>query len=305
MFVAGATGFIGHPFIKMALEKGYAVQALSRSAESVAKIQALGAQPVEGDLLTVGSWQAVARQANFIVHIAQPMTFGGRVGKDRALNYERDRLVMDNNLLDGDHKASRILYVSGTSYYGHQATPADETTTPNPRGWGPYIVKAVAAIEARRKGGQPILMAFPSSVYGAGSWYAGILANIYQEKQSLTIAGRDSLLATVHVEDCARALLHLLEKGDVQKHYFICDDVPQRYSQILEKTAAALNKPLKDRAIPAFFARWLAGPVVTDSYDANLINHRLKSSGFTFTYPTVETGFPAVTKEWLEKQAQM
>lgn len=47
----------------------------------------------------------------------------------------------------------RIIYVGGTSYYGFQGDQlVDESTTPHPKGWGPYI--APAAVIQRPIGGR-------------------------------------------------------------------------------------------------------------------------------------------------------
>lgn len=302
LFVAGGSGFIGAAFVRHALSAGHSVRALCRSERSAAAMQALGAQPIMGDLLTQGDWQPQAANAEVVLHFAQPQTFGGRVGKARAVRYEADRLRMDQNLFSALRGSSvkQLIYISGTSYYGQQDLPLkDETATPNPRGWGPYIQKAMATVEQFRSAGIPIQIIFPSSVYGAGSWYAEILASLQAGKTQLMLAHRDPTMSTVHVEDCARAVLHLMQNGEPHQRYIICDDRPPKYSEIVQKSAEALGVPLKTRPVPLWLARILAGPVVTDAYDAYLSNARLRSTGFRFNFPTIEQGIPDVVKTWL------
>lgn len=306
LFLAGGSGFIGSEFVRQAVAAGHSVQALCRTQRSAAAVRALGAQPVMGDLLEAGAWQAQAAQAEIVLHFAQPQTFGGRVGKARALRYETDRQNMDRNLLSPlkGSAVRRIVYVSGTSYYGQQdLPPKDETAKPNPRGWGPYILKAMQQLETFCAEGLPILTVFPSSVYGAGSWYGDILASLKAGKTQLTLARRDPTLATIHVEDCARAILHLMEHGAIGERYIICDDRPPKYSEILAESAKALDVPLKTRAVPLWLGRIIAGPVVTDAYDAHLSNARLRSTGFRLQFPTIEQGIPNVVQRWLAAQA--
>ncbi len=286
---------------------GHSVQALCRSESSAAAVQALGAQPVFGDLLEAGAWQTQAAQADVVLHFAQPQTFGGRVGKARAVRYAANRQVMDRNLLSAlqGSAVQRIVYVSGTSYYGQQdLPPKDETAKPNPRGWGPYILKAMQQLEAFCAAGLPVVTVFPSSVYGAGSWYGDILVSLKAGKTQLTLAGRDPTLATVHVEDCARAILHLMEHGAIGERYIICDDRPPKYSEILAQSAKALNIPLKTRPVPLWLGRIIAGPVVTDAYDAHLSNARLRSTGFRLQFPTIEQGIPDIVRKWLSAQTR-
>ncbi|GAB4551965.1 MAG: TIGR01777 family oxidoreductase [Anaerolineae bacterium] len=306
LFVAGGSGFIGSPFMRLAVEAGYQVSSLCRSEKSAAAAQAIGATPVMGDLLLAGDWQNHAAQADIVVHVAQPMTFGGRVGKARALAYERDRLIMDRNLFDALHRANnlkRLVYCSGTSYYGQQDPPLkDESSAPNPRGWGKYIIKAMMQVERVRADGLPILLLFPSSVYGNGSWFAPLLETIHTEKVQLVLAGRDATFPLIHVEDCARAMLHLMVHGQLEERYILTDNQPARFSEILETAARALGKPLKTRPVPLWIAKVLAGPVVTDAYDGYLSNQRLLSTGFELKYPTLAQGIPAVVRDWHERK---
>jgi NAD dependent epimerase/dehydratase family enzyme len=72
----------------------------------------------------------------------------------------------------------------------------------------------------------------------------------------------------------------------------------------LAQSAKALNVPLKTRAVPLWFGRLIAGPVVTDAYDAHLSNARLRSTGFRFQFPTIEQGIPDVVHTWLSAQAR-
>jgi len=303
--LAGGSGFIGSAFTRQALAVGHSVQALCRTERSAAAVRALGAQPIMGDLLEPGAWQSQAAQAEIVLHFAQPQTFGGRIGRARALRYQADRQIMDRNLLSPlqGSAVQRIIYVSGTSYYGQQdLPPKDESAKPNPRGWGPYIVKALQQLEAFRAAGLPIITVFPASVYGAGSWYADILASLKAGKTQLTLAHRDPTLATVHVEDCARAILHLLTCAPIGERYIICDDRPPKYSEILAQSAQALNVPLRTRAVPLWLGRIIAGPVITDAYDAHLSNARLRSTGFRFQFPTIEQGIPDAVRTWLAAQ---
>src|SRR5689334_5467719 len=178
LFVTGGSGFIGQSFIRRAVEAGHQVQALSRSDKSAEALRAVGAAPVTGDLLVAGDWQDAAKRADYIVHMAQPLTFGGRITKARAERYRVERLKMEANLFQmlQPDTVKRIVYVGGTSYYGQQGKDwKDETTMPNPQGWGPYIVEALDALKTYVAKGLPIVEAFPGGVYGVGSWYLTVL----------------------------------------------------------------------------------------------------------------------------------
>lgn len=301
-FICGGTGFIGEAVVAQLVAEGHRVQALARSAAAVAKVRELGAEPVTGDLLVEGAWQKAAREAEWIVHLAQPQTFGGRVSRERAETYKQDRLRMDRHLLGGldPAKTKRIVYVAGTSYYGNLGTtPKDETATPVPRGWGPYIAPAIDALGADLARGLPIVTAFPGYVYGDGSWFREyLIAPVLRGQRINAISGRSRFGSPIHVEDCARAIVHLLAHGVVGERYFLVDDRPVEWLFLYETAARAMGREPKMRKVPPLLLRLLVGSVVTDSVlsDAVLSNAKLKALGFELRFPTIAEGFADVAR---------
>ena len=301
-FICGGTGFIGEAVVAQLVAEGHRVQVLARSAAAVAKVRELGAEPVTGDLLVEGAWQKAAREAEWIVHLAQPQTFGGRVSRERAERYRDDRLRMDRHLLDGldPAKTKRIVYVAGTSYYGNLGTTLrDETATPVPRGWGPYIAPAIEALRDDLARGLPIVTAFPGYVYGDGSWFREyLIAPVLRGQRINAISGRSRFGSPIHVEDCARAIVHLLAYGVVGERYFLVDDRPVEWLFLYESAARAMGREPKMRKVPPVLLRLLVGSVVTDSVlsDAVLSNAKLKALGFELRFPTIAEGFADVAR---------
>src|SRR5262249_44183640 len=157
-------------------------------------VRSLGAEAVRGDLIMPGAWQRAAADAAWVVHLAQPLTFGGKVTRRRAEAYRIRRQVMDRHLLDaiGPH-AERVVYVAGTSYYGNLGTaPGDEDAPPAPCGWGPYVAPAVDALARYRARGLPIVTAFPGVVYGDGSWFRRhVIHPLATGQRLIRVGGRD------------------------------------------------------------------------------------------------------------------
>jgi nucleoside-diphosphate-sugar epimerase len=296
VLVTGGTGFIGRELAPRLARAGFDVEVLTRRPDAVPT----GARPVVGDLARPGDWQDRVSRVDFVVHLAQPRAFGGRVTEARAEAYRRDRMAMDAGLFAAVRSVKRILYVAGTSYYGNTGTRlVDEDTEPRPRGWGPYIADALDRAEAHARGGLPIVFAFPGYVYGDGSWFREyVLRPLRSGSPVHVVAGRSRVGSPVHVRDCARALIHLMDHGKVGARYFVVDDAPQAWSTFYGRAAEAVGTPLRMRAMPPSILRWLVGPVVTDSLkaDAALSNGRLRSLGFALEFPTTATGIPDVIR---------
>ena len=308
IFVTGGSGFIGSAFLRHALRAGSRVQVLTRSESAARRVQGQGAEPVVGDLNVPGPWQAIAAQAEVVLHLAQPETYGTKITSRRAEQFRTQRLVMDGNLLEGLRAGAqrKLIYIAGTSYYGNQGEHfVDEETTPHPKGWGPYIAPAIEALADYVARGLPIVQVFPAWVYGPGSWYAEYqLQPLSRHKPLVNLRRPDPVISLVHVDDVARALLHLIDHGEVGKRYFVADDRPLTGAQLAKLTAQAMHTPLHIRRLPVFVSRLAVGPIVTDSLntEARLCNARIKQTGFAFNFPTAEAGVPDVVAQWLAKQ---
>jgi len=304
VFVTGGSGFIGSAFVRHALSAGKNVQVLTRSEKSAERVRAAGAMPIMGDLLQVGAWQTIAAQATIIVHLAQPETYGTRVTHQRAVRFRQDRLQMDANLLNSlkPDMVQRVIYVGGTSYYGFQGDQlVDESAIPQPKGWGPYIASAIEALDSYLARGLPISLAFPSWVYGPGSWFIEYsLEPLTKGKPIIKLPGAARTISFVHVEDVARAIWHLSDHGETGLRYFITDDQPRGRLEIGEIAARILGVRMKTLSLPMFIMRLAAGPVIADSMltEARLSNARLKSTGFTLDFPTLEQGVPDAIDRW-------
>jgi len=308
IFVTGGTGFIGSAFVPHAIEAGYSVQVLTRFEKSTDRIRGMKAEPIIGDLNIPGSWQVAAAKAHVVIHLAQPETYGERVTQKRAEKFRDQRLRMDANLLDCLQSVRRVIYVGGTSYYGDQGLGfVDEDTKPNPNGWGPYIAPAIEALATYVKRGLPIVEAFPSWVYGPGSWFAEYqIEPMIAQKPLTSMMGTQPTISVVHVEDVARALLHLIDHGEVGKRYFVTDDRPVHPKELVRIAAEFLDVPVRMRRVPLFLVRLFVGPIIADSMTTHalLSNKRLKQTGFVFDYPTSDEGVPDAIRRWQKLKAK-
>ena len=304
IFLAGGSGFIGAEVCRACVAAGDVVLALCRSQSSARKMETLGAVPVEGDLLEKGTWQEHARDAECVAHLAQPTFFGGRITTKRAEAYREGRARMDANLLGAldPLKIKRVVYVSGTCYYGNLGTAlCDETATPRPCSIGRYIVDTVERLDAWTKNGLPIVTAFPGVVYGPGSWFEEyIFAPLARGKRLLAFSGRSPTVSPIHVGDCGRAIAHLLTHGGVGERYFLVDDKPVQWSVLQMLTAGALAVTPRFLTLPRWLVATFMGPIMAEGLiemDAALSNTKLRALRFEHQYPTVDAGIPAVVVE--------
>jgi nucleoside-diphosphate-sugar epimerase len=301
-FVTGAAGFIGTALVKVLAAGGHRVLGLARTADAAERVRRAGAIPVMGDLLAPGMWQDEAA-ADWVFHVPPRSAWGSRVRWTSAATVARARLQMDAHLLDAVSAGTtrRIVYVGDTSCYGaigRRAVTEDEP--PRPSTSGRCLAPALDRLDGYVVAGLPILTALPGWVYGNGSWFRErIVEPVMSGGRVLTFGKPGPWVSPVHVHDCARALVHLADRGEAGGRYFIVNTDPIRMHEFASEFARLANRPLREWRVPAAATRLVGGPALADAVraDAVLSNIRLRGIGFRFLFPTLEQGLQQVVQE--------
>jgi nucleoside-diphosphate-sugar epimerase len=135
-----------------------------------------------------------------------------------------------------------VVYVSGNSYFGETGpdTERDESMTPRPTGFGPYVTEAVDAVRRRVDKGLDAVIAFPGAVYGDGAWLKQYtLDPLRSGKPVGELAGRSRTTSPVAVTDAGRAVAFLAAQPAVAfetagRLLFVVDDEPVTFHRINE-----------------------------------------------------------------------
>jgi hypothetical protein len=106
-------------------------------------------------------------------------------------------------------------------------------------------------------------------------------------------------VSPIHVHDCARALVHLAERGEPGGRYFLVNDDPIQLNEFAETFARLVKRPLRLWRVPAAATRLVIGPVLAECLNADAVfsNIRLRGIGFRFRYSTLEQGLAQVLGE--------
>ena len=294
-FVTGAAGYTGLALVKLLVARRHRVFGLAESVEAAERVRRAGAAAVMGDLLAPGPWQDEAA-ADWVFHLPPHAMCGPRVSRRRAASFARARMLMDAHLLDAvsGGATQRIVYVADTSCYGATGPrPITEDTPPRPCALGRCSTPALERLEGYIVAGQPIVTGLPGWVYGNGGWFRErIIDPVMTGRRVLLFGKTGPWLSPIHVEDCARALVHLAEHGEPSGRYFLVNRDPVRLHEFAGTFARLANRPLRVLRVPRIATRLVAGPVLADHFlaDAVFSNIRLRGLGFRFRYPTLEQG---------------
>jgi nucleoside-diphosphate-sugar epimerase len=298
-FVTGAAGFIGTELIKVLKSNGHKVFGLTWSLDAARRVRNAGATAVMGDLLEPGQWQDEAT-AEWVFHVPPHPREGRGVRWAGVDEITRARLLMDRHLLDAASTAStrRIVYVADTSCYGATGPrPITEDDPPRPSAWGRCLAPAFDRLDGYIATGLPIVTALPGWAYGNASWFRErVIEPVLGGRPVLQIGTHAPWISPIHVHDCARALVHLAERGEVGGRYFLVNTDPVRMDELAEAFARMAKRRLRIWRLPSVASRFVFGPLLADSLKADAVfsNARLRGIGFRFTYSTLEHGLEQV-----------
>ena len=241
-FITGADGFVGTALIRVLRGLGHPVFALARSSAAAEGLRSAGATPVIGDLLESGGWQDEAA-ADWVFHIPAYPRWNSRVNCERIVSLARTRVTTDARLLDTltPCASRKIIYVADACCYGPTGPrPITEDTPPRPSTCGRRLTPALDRLDGYIAAGLPIVTALPGVVYGNGSWFRQrIIEPVMAERRVIQFGKAASWISPIHVEDCARALVHLAEHGHPGRRYFLVNRDPVR----MHEFAATVRTP--------------------------------------------------------------
>jgi nucleoside-diphosphate-sugar epimerase len=298
-FVTEAGGFVGSELVKLLVARRHRVFGMTDSLEAAERVRRAGGTPVIGHLLEAGPWQDDAA-AEWVFHLVPHSIPHRRVTRRHAAAIARARVSMDAHLLDAVAAGAtqRIVYVADTSCYGATGPrPVTEDTLARPSAWGRCLAPALERLDGYIVAGQPIVAAFPGWVYGNGGWFRErVIEPVMAGRRVLLFGKTGPWLSPIHVEDCARALVHLAEHGEPGGRYFLVNQDPIRQHEFAGTFARLAGSPLRVCRVPAVATRLVVGPVLADHVQADAVfsNIRLRGIGFHFRYPTLEHGLRQV-----------
>ena len=266
-FVTGGSGFIGGALIERLRADGTAVRALARSEASAAKVEALGAEAVRGDLDDPGSMSAGAAGCEVAFHLAAQLGEWG----NRA-DFERVNVVGTRNTLAACADAGVRRFVHcGTEaalMAGEPLVHVDESAPLRPDSRAPYpATKAQAELavrEANREGFETVVLR-PRFVWGKGdtTLLPGMLEAVESGKWAW-IGGGENVTDTAHIGNVVQGLVLAAAKGRAGEAYFVTDGEPVVFREFVTALMRTQGVDAPDRNLP----RWVATPLARVSETA-------------------------------------
>ena len=252
-FVTGGSGFIGGRLIGRLAREGVKVKALARSDSSAAKVEALGAQPVRGDLDDEDAMREGATGCRYAFHAAAKVEDWGPPEDFERINVE------------GTNRALRATKAAGVERFVHVGTEAallagdplinaDESAPLRPDSKSLYPsskAKAERAVRNANRDDFQTTVVRPRFVWGPGdTTVLPAIVDMVKAGKFAFVGGGTHKTSTTHVDNAVEGLVLAADKGKPGAAYFVTDGEPIVFREWIEKLLATQGVEAPGRSVP-------------------------------------------------------
>jgi uncharacterized protein YbjT (DUF2867 family) len=300
IFVLGATGFVGKEVIQEAGRQGLPVKALVRDPARADVLTAAGAQLIAGDVTAPEAWIGAAADCGVLIDLVQPnlpkriglqairTVAARRISAMSALLKHLDRMPADERPL--------LISVSGLDDLMPDAQGVVRANSPlrtRPVGFGHIGIPVRQVVEQSQTART---FAYLGTVYGPGKSFETTIFPQIAGGRFRIPGGGGNRMPLVHVEDAARALVHLatLPAAALEGRSFVVADGSNVTFREFCNHSARLVGAKAPGAVPKWLASLILGSVLCETLTSDIGANpgSLTSSGFTFRYPSCVEGLP-------------
>ncbi len=269
ILVTGATGFVGSHLCRALAEQGHHVRALHRPTSSLALLEGVPVELVEGDLFEPDSLALAARDIEVVYHC------GGRVGSwTDAEEMAASHVEGTHNILSAARQCGvrRFIHTSSVAALGvpERAAESNETLPimDESHAWNftaeewPYgYAKHRAEEEVRSAAaeGFDTIILNPASIIGAGDKNLTSSAIVMHMARGRRPPIPPGGLNVIHIDDVIAGHLAALEHGESGERYILGGE-NITHEQLLATVAEVVGAPRPRWHIPVRALRTLSRP---------------------------------------------
>ena len=256
-FVTGGSGFIGGALIRRLRGEGWDVRALARSKGSADVVEALGAEPVSGDLDDDAALRHGAAGSEITFHSAAKVEDWGDPDDFERLNVIGTQRVIDASRAAG---VRRLVHV-GTEAALTAGQPLVNVNEDAPlRPDSPFLYSASKAraeqrVRAANGPGLETVVIRPRFVWGPGdATVLPTLAGMVREGRFRWVGGGRQLTDTTHIDNTVEGLWLGATRAPAGGVYFVTDGEPVVFKDLVTRMLATQGLTPDDKSVPAGLA---------------------------------------------------
>ncbi len=260
-FVTGASGFVGGALTERLVGEGVGVRALARSDAAAEKVEALGAQPVRGELSEPEAIAAGADGCEVAFHAAATVSEWGP-----REEFERVNVQGTANALEGCASAGvrRFVHVGTEAALlaGQPLHQVNETAPLRPDSSAIYSstkARAEALVRDANRHGYETVVLRPRFVWGRGDTsLLPAMVEMVRAGRFAWVGGGRHLTDTTHIDNTVEGLMLAAERGQPGSAYFVTDGEPVVFRDFVTELLATQGVDAPTRNVPTPLARSVA-----------------------------------------------
>jgi nucleoside-diphosphate-sugar epimerase len=266
-------GYVGLPLGERLARAGHEVFGIRRNISGLASH---AIRPLQADITQPATLKTIELNYDAVINLVSS-TRGG------PEEYRQVYLEGSVNILQWLQQSppSRYIYTSSTSVYGQ--TDGSWVTESSPTNPDSITSRVLVETEKLLHNCPFAITLRVGGIYGPAR---GHLFHQYLRGEATLRDDGSSYLNNIHLQDVTAAIMHLLSAGTPGETYNLVDNEPITQLSFFQWLSKELGKPLPPSA-PADPTRKRG---VTNK---RISNAKLRSTGYTFLYPTFREGYLA------------
>ncbi|HSQ44487.1 MAG TPA: TIGR01777 family oxidoreductase [Ginsengibacter sp.] len=299
VLISGGTGLIGKKLTSHLIERKYQVIILSRNKKnsSVNPQVSYSFWDVKNRLIDAD----VVRKADYIIHLAG----AGVMDKNWTKEYKQqiiDSRTKSSDLIikalkENNHQVKSFVSASAIGWYGADAHPLVhkdgfiETDPADKSFLGETCVLWESSVDAVAQLGIRLVKLRTGIVLdNAGGAFKEFKAPLNFGVAAILGDGKQ-IVSWIHLDDICRMYIEAMENKEMSGVYNAVAPLPVSNKKLILATAEKLrNKFFIPIHVPIFFLKLFMGKRSIEILkSATVCNKKIKSTGFTFLYPTMES----------------
>jgi nucleoside-diphosphate-sugar epimerase len=291
VFLAGGSGAIGVPLVRLLVAGGHQVTALTRSSANASMLRGMGATPAIADALDAEALRrvVVAAGPTHVIHELTALPKGGPRSVRDLEATNRLRIEGTRNLIAAAVAAGAARFIGGSFALMGAAKIG---VPPNVQAAADAVSSMESQIlEASRTGVLEGVVLRYGLFYGPENPSTVQMIALVRRRFLPVIGADQGLLPYIHVDDAARATIAALDRAPDGSTYDIVDDRAVSYSEVVLTIAEFAGAP-RPFAIPSWLPR-LVAPYLAQMFALRLPLSNVKARadlGWNLLFPTIREG---------------
>lgn len=291
LFVLGGTGFIGVHLINFYLQKGWKISLLTRNPS---RLRDFGPQveAVVGDAMKEGAWIEAMVKADLVINLV-----GESIFKRWNEEYKKrlwDSRIIPTQIVSSHLREGQVLFnASAVGYYGDGGERELDEDSPQGNLYVSDLCKAweERALEGEKRGAR-VIVGRLGIVLGRGGGMLSVILPIFKSGLGGRLGSGRQWFPWIHVDDIARAIDFLCEKGERGIFNFTAPN-PIRNKEMTEIIGRIIKRPTLF-PVPRFALKILYGELAdVIMASAKVLPRRLLRLGFKFKFERFEEALRA------------